>query len=123
MAGKGSKKPRKNGPKASDGGGRGRKPGGEEWIDRVLETQFLQLEPGRHRMRITGEPSMVQSKRYGTDQLQLPTEDGIISSGAYSFMRPVAKAKKAKGRLRGLTVSFTLVGEGIDRRFENVAVS
>jgi len=93
------------------------------WFDRATEGGFLSLDPGTYTLIISGVPEE-RVNDYGNPVLDIPTQKGILSTGSYSIMRPLARIYKSRGAeaLIGARLTFTVTGKAQAKRYENVQV-
>ncbi len=93
------------------------------WWDRATDRDFLQLGPGTYTLIITG-PAIERVNNFGNQVVDIPTQKGVLSTGAFSVLRPLAKLVKTRGQdaLHGARITFTVTGEGLAKRYNNVQV-
>ena len=91
------------------------------WFDRATDRQFWTPDEGSHTVFITGDVTERQNE-WGNQIIDVPTSQGVLSTGSFSVMRPLAVAYKKRKKLEGLRLLFTVHGDRQARRFENVQV-
>lgn len=93
------------------------------WWDRATDRDFLQLSPGTYTLIVTG-PAVERVNNFGNQIVDIPTQKGVLSTGAFSVLRPLAKIVKARGpdAIQGARITFTVTGEGVGKRYNNVVV-
>jgi len=99
-------------------------PAGGEWWERAEEGAFFSPEPGNYTLIIIEAPREVVNN-FGGRTLQIPTNRGVLSTASFSVIRPLAKVVRERGgpsALKGARLSFSVDGEGIDRRYSDVTV-
>lgn len=89
------------------------------WFDRATEGQFWTPPKGSSTVLITGEPSE-RISNFGKPVVDIPTSQGVLSTGAFDVLRPLAVFFKKHGKLTGKRLSFIAVGEKQARRYTEV---
>ncbi len=97
------------------------KPDDRPWDQRALDSRFWNPESGGHTVLVTGEPTE-RVNNFGGQTVDIPTRNGVFSTGAFAILRPLAEYKQQKGRCAGAVLSFTKVGEESNTRYEGVSV-
>ena len=91
------------------------------WFDRATEGTFWTPEVGTYTVLLTDEVRERISS-FGKPVIDIPTNKGVISTGAFALQRPLAQAYKRNGALKGARLTFTATGDGVARRYEDVTV-
>src|SRR5438105_3018940 len=89
------------------------------WLDDVTQGMFWKPSQGRNTVKITG-PITKRMSQWGKPSYDLPTDQGVFSTGSISFIQPlaefVAKHNRNPHALLGRTLTFVCKGSGKARQ-------
>jgi len=94
----------------------------KNWLtDTELEGAYFKADPGRHTLKIKGEPKETSGKFGGYD---IPTDKGIFTSGSAQIFGPLKEyAKRHRSKIIGAILTFTVtMNEDDQKRYTNVTV-
>lgn len=90
------------------------------WFDRA-RGDFFNPDAGRHTLLVTGEPTE-RINNFGNQTVDIPTNQGVFSTGSFQILRPLADLYRRKGKVKGSRLVMTVTGKGNAKRYENVSV-
>ncbi len=91
------------------------------WWDRATDQDFFTPEVGSHTLLIREEPTE-RINNFGNPVVDILTNRGVFSTGAFAILRPLAQIVKQGGQVAGKRLEFIATGEGQTRRYEEVRV-
>lgn len=96
------------------------KPKPEGWMDELED--FWTPPEGKVKVTLTG-PVRKEKNKWNKDTYRIPTDRGIMSTGAFSVIRAIKQFFAEYGYYIGAKLSFNARGKEIKRRYLDVKVS